>query len=123
MVVLTFDNGARASAEASFSASYGYDARAEVFGSAGMVEAGRTAATPMQLHDRSGRHAATVRNDVEMFLDAYTAEFIEFADAIRERRRPAVTGQDARRALLVALTCIESVRRGGPVDVADVERS
>ncbi len=40
VVVITFDNGARAVAEANFSAAYGYDVRAEVFGSAGMVTAG-----------------------------------------------------------------------------------
>ena len=31
IVVITFDNGARAIPEASFSAAYGYDVRAEVF--------------------------------------------------------------------------------------------
>src|SRR3954447_23163630 len=40
VVVITFDNGARAVAEASFSASYGYDIRGEVFGSDGMVTMG-----------------------------------------------------------------------------------
>ena len=35
VVVITFDNGARAVAEASFSAAYGYDVRGEVFGSRG----------------------------------------------------------------------------------------
>ncbi len=38
--MVKFDNGAIATAEASFSAVYGYDVRAEVFGSAGMVTAG-----------------------------------------------------------------------------------
>ena len=56
VVVITFDNGARAVAEASFSATYGYDVRAEVFGSGGMVTAGTTARTAMTLHDASGRH-------------------------------------------------------------------
>ena len=58
-----------------------------------------------------------MRDDVELFLDAYTAEFVEFTDAVREQRAPAVTGEDARRALTVALACIESVTTGGPVDV------
>ena len=35
VVVIRFDNGAIATAEASFSAAYGYDVRGEVFGSAG----------------------------------------------------------------------------------------
>ena len=40
VVVITFDNGAIATAEASFSAAYGYDVRGEVFGSEGMVSIG-----------------------------------------------------------------------------------
>ena len=35
--------------------------------------------------------------------DAYTGEFVEFAVAIRECRKPSATGFDARRALAVAL--------------------
>jgi myo-inositol 2-dehydrogenase / D-chiro-inositol 1-dehydrogenase len=115
VVVITFDNGAIAVAEASFSAAYGYDARAEVFGSKGMVSAGDTAQTAMVHHDESGRRRQTVRGDVEMFHDAYASEFADFAEAVREGRPPAVTGTDARRALRVALACIESVKAGGPV--------
>jgi myo-inositol 2-dehydrogenase/D-chiro-inositol 1-dehydrogenase len=118
VVVITFDNGARAVAEASFSASYGYDVRAEVFGSGGMVTAGTTDQSAMALYDSSGRHHATARGDVDLFLDAYTGEFVEFTDAVREGRTPSVRGEDARRALGVALACIESVKANAPVKVA-----
>jgi myo-inositol 2-dehydrogenase/D-chiro-inositol 1-dehydrogenase len=117
VVVITFDNGARAVAEASFSATYGYDVRAEVFGSGGMVTAGTTARTAMTLHDATGRHVETARGDVDLFIDAYTGEFVEFTDAVREGRAPSVTGEDARRALSVALSCIESVQSNAPVKV------
>ena len=52
VVVITFDNGARAVAEASFSATYGYDVRAEVFGSGGMVTIGGAPRTSMTLSRR-----------------------------------------------------------------------
>ena len=113
--MIRFDNGAIATAEANFSASYGYDVRGEVFGSAGMVSAGDTRQSSMTLHTADGRVTPTVRGDVELFADAYTAEFVEFTAAVREGREPAVTGRDARRALEVALACIESVQSGGPV--------
>ena len=117
VVVITFDNGARAVAEASFSATYGYDVRAEVFGSGGMVTAGTTARTAMTLHDANGRHVETARGDVGRFIDAYTGEFVEFTDAVREGRTPSVTGEDARRALSIALACIESAKVNAPVRV------
>ena len=121
VVVITFDNGAIGTAEASFSAAYGYDVRAEVFGSAGMLTAGDTARSSLIRYDRAGRHADTVRGDVELFRGAYTAQFVEFCDAVREGRAPAVTGQDARRALVLALASIESVKTGVPVPVEKID--
>ena len=115
VVVITFDNGARAVAEASFSAAYGYDVRGEVFGSAGMVTAGDGARTSMVLRDATGAHAETARGDVELLGASYEAELVEFVAAGREGRQPYVTGQDARRALAVALACIESVQAHAPV--------
>ena len=117
VVVITFDNGARAVAEASFSAAYGYDVRGEVFGSAGMVTAGRNARTSLQLYTAAGAGFDTPRSDVELMIDAYTAEFVEFAAAVREGRTPYVNGVDARRALSVALACIESAQRHAPAPV------
>ena len=121
VVVITFDNGAIAVAEASFSAAYGYDARGEVFGSAGMVTMGEGARTSLVHSTSAGRQVDTVRSDVELFLDAYTAEFVEFADAVRAGRTPTVTGEDARSALVLALASIESVKTGGPVPVEKVD--
>jgi myo-inositol 2-dehydrogenase / D-chiro-inositol 1-dehydrogenase len=120
IVIITFDNGAMAVAEASFSAAYGYDVRGEVFGSAGMVTMGDTARSSLAHYTSTGRHVDTIRGDVELFRDAYTAEFVEFTNAIREGRTPSVTGQDARRALAVALASIESVKTAGPVSVEQV---
>jgi myo-inositol 2-dehydrogenase / D-chiro-inositol 1-dehydrogenase len=117
IVLIRFDNGALATAEASFSAAYGYDVRAEVFGSMGMVTAGATQRSAMTLHNHQGMSSATRRGDVEMFVDAYAGEFAEFADAVRDKRAPSVTGHDARRALGVALACIESAQSGRPAPV------
>jgi myo-inositol 2-dehydrogenase/D-chiro-inositol 1-dehydrogenase len=117
VVVITYDNGARAVAEASFSASYGYDVRGEVFGSTGMVTAGDGRRTAMVLRDQNGLHQQTARSDVELMLDTYSAEFVEFIAAVREKREPSVTGRDARRALAVALACITSCQQNAPVAV------
>jgi myo-inositol 2-dehydrogenase/D-chiro-inositol 1-dehydrogenase len=121
VVVITFDNGARAVAEASFSAAYGYDVRGEVFGSAGMVTMGDGARSSLTVSTSAGRSVDTVRGDVELFRDAYAAEFVEFTDAVRERRPPSVTGEDARRAFAVALAAIESTGSGAPVVVPQAD--
>ena len=114
---IRFDNGAIATAEASFSAAYGYDVRAEVFGSRGHGHRGpdrrrrRCAA-----HRRAACRAPTLRGDVELFVDAYTGEFAEFADAVRERRdacghRPRRAPRPGDRARLHR---VGAVRRHGP---------
>lgn len=121
VVVITFDTGTIAVAEASFSAAYGYDVRGEVFGSGGMVTMGDGATSSLVHSTAAGRHVDTARGDVELLRDAYVAELAEFVDAVRADRAPVVTGDDARRALVVALAAIESVKAGRPVEVAEVD--
>ncbi len=78
VVVITFDNGAIAIAEANFSAVYGYDVRGEVFGSAGMVTMGDARASSIVHLDAVGAATSqTVRGDVQLFRDAYIGEFAE----------------------------------------------
>jgi len=122
VVVIGFDNGAIAVAEASFSAAYGYDVRGEVFGSDGMVTMGDGARSSLRHWDSTGRHAGTAHNDIELLQQAYVGELTEFADAVRSRRAPAVTGADARRAFRLALAAILSVEEGRTVRVEEVDR-
>ena len=117
VVTIRYDNGAIATAEASFAAAYGYDVRGEVFGSRGMVTMGEGASTSMRLSDSSGRWAATARGDVELLRDSYLGEFSEFGRAVLEGRAPSVSGDDAWAAFAVAEACIESHRTGGRVAV------
>lgn len=117
VVVITYDNGARAVAEASFSAAYGYDVRGEVFGSRGMVTVGDGARSSARVFTADGAAYGTARSDTELLLEAYTGEFVEFVAAVRESRTPSVTGSDARRALAIAMACIESVTAHAPVAV------
>ena len=118
VVVIRYDNGAIATAEACFAAAYGYDVRGEVLGSLAMVTMGDGAATSMRLHDARGRTARTVRSDVELMGAAYTAELVELCRSVQEGRPPVVGADDAFRAFAVAQACIESIRSGGRVAVA-----
>jgi myo-inositol 2-dehydrogenase/D-chiro-inositol 1-dehydrogenase len=118
VVLIRFDNGALATAEASFSAAYGYDIRNEVFGSAGMVTAGEQAVGSLRHYTADGLTRATVRNDTALFAGAYTAELAHFVACARTGATPAVTGHDARAALAIAEASIQSVREHRPVEVS-----
>jgi myo-inositol 2-dehydrogenase/D-chiro-inositol 1-dehydrogenase len=117
VVLITFANGARAVAEASLCAAYGYDVRGEVFGSAGMATVGDGGRSTLQLSDAHGRHLDTARSDVELLRDAYIGELSHFVDCVRDRVTPSPTVADARRALAVALACIESYQDHAPAAV------
>ncbi|AXJ09477.1 Gfo/Idh/MocA family oxidoreductase [Arthrobacter sp. PM3] len=129
VVTVRYANGAIAVAEASFSALYGYDVRGEVFGSAGMVQAGRATETAAVRYGAAGLSAQTPRLNIELFHDAYTDELADFAEHVRSRRDGAAAPEhgvpltpglgDARRALAIALACIESARTGATAAVAD----
>ncbi|KGI69030.1 Gfo/Idh/MocA family oxidoreductase [Mycolicibacterium rufum] len=107
VVQLRFDNGAFAVAEASFQAVYGYDVRGEVFGTGGIATAGH-----------APEHAAA--SNVELFHDAYVAQFAHFVESVQSGVQPSVTGVDARIALEVAVAARESVETRAPVALAGV---
>lgn len=116
-VVIRYDNGAIATAEASFAATYGYDVRGEVLGSEGMVTMGEGARSSLRLHNADGRLAATSHSDTDLLLDAYTGEFAEFAAAVQEGRAANVTGDDAFAAYAIAQACIDSMTTGARTEV------
>ncbi|OFI37575.1 dehydrogenase [Arthrobacter sp. SW1] len=128
VVAVRYSNGAIAVAEANFSALYGYDCRGEVFGSAGMVQAGRATETAARRFTAAGLAADTPRLNIELFAEAYTDELADFAAVVRARRDGTAVPDcgveltpglpDARRALAVALACIESAQTGAPAAVA-----
>lgn len=118
VVTIRYDNGAIATAEASFSAAYGYDVRGEVFGSAGMVTAGDARSTSTRQYTAAGETSATTRLNIDLFHQAYTDELVSFAAAVRGGEVVGARGEDARAALLVALACIESVQQRRPIPIA-----
>jgi myo-inositol 2-dehydrogenase / D-chiro-inositol 1-dehydrogenase len=122
VVLVRFDNGAMATAEASFHAVYGYDIRGEVFGSAGMATAGDIRRTTMTYHGPDGVVADTWRRNIDLFHDAYTAELAAFVDGVRADATLSPDGNDARAALAIALTAIRSVDSGHPVRLEEVDR-
>lgn len=123
VVTVEFDNGAIAIAEANFSALYGYDVRAEVFGSGGMVTAGDGRSSDMTYYGPDGIGVETARRDTDLLHTAYLGEFVAFINAIRTGAPAPVTGSDARTALSIALAAIDSAADRRVVDIADIEVS
>jgi Predicted dehydrogenases and related proteins len=120
VVLVRYSNGAIATAEASFSASYGYDLRAEVFGSGGMVQMGDPVATSARLFDASGLHGDTAGTDTSRYHDSFRRELQAFSDLVNGEDVDHADGADGVRAQLVATAAIRSVAEGRPVGVEEV---
>ncbi len=122
VVTVRFDNGAVGVAEACFEAAYGYDVRGEVFGSGGMATMGDGRLTGMVYSGSAGRVVETAHSDQTLLAGAYVAELAAFGDAVRYGAPPAVSGEDARAALAMALAAAQSVRSGRPVRIVEVDQ-
>jgi myo-inositol 2-dehydrogenase / D-chiro-inositol 1-dehydrogenase len=121
VVTVRFDNGALATADASFQAVYGYDVRAEVFGSAGMATVGDGRRSSLIHHTPNGALQRRVDWFTELFGEAYTRELTHFVECVRTGGQPACTGEDGRAAVAMACAAIRSVETGRSVKVAEVE--
>jgi predicted dehydrogenase len=103
MVVLRFDGGAIAHIETLRGARYAYDIRSEVLCEDGAVMIGGFAQTTLTVLRGSERRDDLYPGFLERYADAYFAELRDFVGGVAERRPSAVTGQDGRRALAIAL--------------------
>lgn len=117
LVTIAYSNGALAMADASFQAVYGYDVRAEVFGSGGLAQMGHTNTSDLALLGAHGIAIETSRSDTDLMQDSYRAELVSFVEAARTGVVTAATGADARAAFEVAQAAITSMQTGEPVQL------
>lgn len=119
-VMLRYDSGAMATADASFQAVYGYDVRAEVFGTLGMANVGDSVGPSLVHHSQRGTTRSRPNWFIDVFREAYVAELAHFAAFVRGNAEPVNTPADARAALALALAASRSAETRQPVRVSDI---
>jgi myo-inositol 2-dehydrogenase/D-chiro-inositol 1-dehydrogenase len=120
-VTLRFANGAIGVIDNSRKAVYGYDQRAEVFGSGGAVSTSNNAAHTAVISDAAGVHGPLpLYFFLERYTDSYIAEMREFIDCIKNNTTPSVTGVDARKATVIGLAARKSAQENRPVKVSEI---
>lgn len=112
LVSVRYDTGAMATADVSFQSVYGYDVRAEVFGSAGMASVGDGRRGSVVHYTAAGETARRVSWFTELFGEAYVAELAHFAECVRTGAAPSVGGSEGRAALAMAVAAMRSVESG-----------
>ncbi len=121
LVTLRFPSGALASIENSRRFGFGYDVRTEIFGSSGAVMVGESRGLPIRRYTAAGVVEDHQYFFLERFRDAYQLEMIAFLTAVRDDTPVAVSGEDGRAALRLAVAAEESLRLGRPVAVQTTE--
>jgi len=118
IVSLRLKNGTLGIIEGGCPVDYGYDARAEVLGSEGVILIGELQEMAVvSCTKKSGLVASNFRGWRERFREAYIAEARHFVECIIKEEEPAVTGEDGKRALEGVLAANRSIETGRPVDL------
>ena len=103
LVELHFAHGGIAHIEAMRGARYAYDIRSEILCETGAVFVGGFAQTILTVVRAGERRDDLYPGFLERYADAYLAEMHDFVLGVIDRRPPAVTGEDGRAALAIAL--------------------
>lgn len=122
VTMLKFANGAIGVIDNSRRSVYGYDQRAELFGSKGSIAADNEYASTAVLHAAEGVHRdKPLRFFLERYKESYQEEASAFVRSVLHGEPAAVSGQDALQAELAALAAKLSCRAGRPVRLAEAE--
>lgn len=122
IINLKFANGALGVIDNSRRAAYGYDQRAEVFGSKGVVSAENDLPNTAVLKTEE-----TVSSEkplyffLERYMQSYASEMKDFCNAIINDTETPVVGIDGLKPILIGLAAKKSFTENRPVKVKEIE--
>ncbi len=117
-VVLRTASGRMAVISNSRRATYGYDQRLEVHGSAGLIAAENVRTNTVTVANADGYTSAPLHTFfMTRYTESYAAEMAAFVAAAAGQAAPSPTGTDGLRALLLADAAVRSLAEGRAVDV------
>ena len=124
VITLKLSNGATAVIDNCRAACYGYDQRAEVFGSQGCVAITNDSDSNAVF---SGKDGVIAEKPMFFFLErymmAYAKEVDEFVEAIVNDTETPVTAKDGLEPVLIGLAAKKSVDEHRPVKISEIRKS
>ncbi len=120
-VTLKMSDGSLVMIDNSRRSAYGYDQRAEVFGSLGAVACGNDAPSTAYLSTAGGVTAEKpLFFFLERYMQAYAAEAMAFVDAVVNDTPVPVNQDDGLQAVLIGLAATKSAKEGRPVKLSEI---
>lgn len=124
VVFLRFKTGALGVITNSRKAVYGHDQRIEILGEKGAMFADNPKPHAALLADVQGYHSAPLHHFfVERYREAYIAEMRAFVEAVREKKRPPVTGWDGKVSVVMGYAAKKSLEERRPVRLSEIAPS
>lgn len=122
IITLKFANGALGVIDNSRRAAYGYDQRAEVFGSKGAVATGNDSPSTAIISTETGIVSEKpLYFFLERYMQSFSQEMKEFVDAIVNDTEVPVNAMDGLKPVLIGLAAKKSLQEGRPVKISELE--
>ena len=118
VITLKLKNGAICIIDVSRETNYGYDQQLEVFGSKGSARAQNIKPTSVLISDKNGVASdRLLYSFIERYKTAYVNEINEFIDCLKKNIEPSVSGEDAYKAVEIAIAAQQSFKLNKPVSL------
>lgn len=115
-VLLEFENGVLGTITGAQYVKYGYDSRAEILGTDGIIKVGDQKADRVEVaHPDMQVSYDSMDSWRTLFHDAYLAEDRSFIECIRNDTQPKVTGVDGKMALILVNEGLRSLLEHRPI--------
>lgn len=122
IVTLKMENGALAVIDNSRKAVYGYDQRAEVFGSKGMVMNANDSQSNIVIANENGvTGEKPLLFFLERYMDAYAKEIICFINAIEKKTNTPLGVMDGLQPVIMGLAAKKSLKEHRPVKLSEIK--
>ena len=116
-----FESGKVGVVQLSRNAVFGYDIRAEVWGTKGSIQIGYFRETPILVMTEQGVTHDVVPYFMQRFKDAYLTQIEDFVDSVLADRSPSITGQDAIAAMRISAAANRSLAESRPVAISETD--
>jgi len=122
VITLKLANGAIAVINNSREAVYGYDQRAEVFGSKGAVEVSNDKPSTAVLSTKDGVEAEKpLYFFLERYMESFAEEMKQFVNAVVNDTEVPVDGRDGIKPILIAKAAQKSLEENRPVKLSEIK--
>ena len=121
VITLKLENDAIAVINNSREAAYGYDQRAEVFGSKGAVEVGNDKTSTAVVSTKDGvKEEKPLYFFLERYMESFAEEMKQFVNAVVNDTEVPVDGHDGLKPVLIAKAAQKSLEENRPVKIAEI---